>query len=124
MDRRLNARLAQLWPSDEATFRRTQGTYGRAHAARHWCSSDCTQTDSEEARQLSKQAKMSEDIQTLKWLDQVYRRGAAEKHLVAKAHQNPREQKQRLRGVVERPSSLGQENPCKRRQKMPKRDEV
>ena len=27
-------------------------------------------------------------------------------------------------GVVERPSSLGQENPCKRRQKMPKRDEV
>ena len=81
-------------------------------------------TDSEEARQLSKRAKMSEEIQTLKWLDRVYRRGAAEKHLVAKAHENPREQKQRLRGVVEKPFSLGQENPCKRRQKMPKQDEV
>ena len=90
----------------------------------HLCSSDSTQTDSEEARQLSKQAKMSEEIQTLKWLDRVYRRGAAEKHLVAKAHENPREQKQRLRGVVEKLFSLGQENPCKRRQKMPKRDEV
>ena len=30
----------------------------------------------------------------------VCRRGAAEKHLVAKAHENPREQKQRLRGVI------------------------
>ena len=39
---------------------------------------------------------MSEEIQTLKWLDRVYRRGAAEKHLVAKAHENPREQKQSL----------------------------
>ena len=68
----------------------------------HWCSSDCTQTDSEEARQLSKRAKMSEEIQSLKWLDRVYRRGAAEKHLVAKAHENPREQKQRLRGAVEK----------------------
>ena len=67
---------------------------------------------------------MSEEIQTLKWLDRVYRRGAAEEHLVAKAHENPREQKQRLRGVVEKLFSLGQENPCKRRQKMPKRDEV
>ena len=57
-------------------------------------------------------------------LDRVYRRGAAEKHLVAKAHENPREQKQRLRGVVEKLFSLGQENPCKRRQKMPKQDEV
>ena len=67
---------------------------------------------------------MSEEIQTLKWLDQVYRRGAAEKHLVAKAHENPREQKQRPRGVVEKLFSLGQENPCKRRQKMPRQDEV
>ena len=67
---------------------------------------------------------MSEEIQTMKWLDQVYRRGAAETHLVAKAHESPREQKQRLRGVVERLFSLAQENPCKRRQKMPKRDEV
>ena len=49
---------------------------------------------------------------------------AAEKHLVAKAHENPREQKQRLRGVVEKLLSLGQENPCKRRQKMPKQDEA
>ena len=57
-------------------------------------------------------------------VDWVYRRGAAEKHLVAKAHENPREQKQRLRGVVEKLLSLGQENPCKRRQKMPKQDEV
>ena len=47
------------------------------------------------------------------------RRGAA-----ATAHENPREQKQRLRGAVEKLFSLGQENPCKRRQKMPKRDEV
>ena len=39
-------------------------------------------------------------------------------------HENPREQKQRLRGVVEKLLSLGQENPCKRRQKMPKQDEV
>ena len=32
----------------------------------HWCSSECTQTDSEEARQLSTRAKVSEEIQTLK----------------------------------------------------------
>ena len=68
----------------------------------HWCSSDCTQTDSEEARQLSKQAKMSEEI---------YCRGAAEKHLVAKAHENPREQKQRLRGVVEKTLQPGSGEP-------------
>ena len=100
--------------SDEATFRRMQGR----------CGSDCTQTDSEEARQLSKQAKMSEDIQTLNWSDQACRREVAKKHLVTKAHESPREQERRLRGVVEKLSSLGQENPCKRRQKMPKRDEV
>ena len=29
----------------------------------HRCSSDCTQTDPEEARQLSKRAKISEEIQ-------------------------------------------------------------
>ena len=52
------------------------------------------------------------------------RRGAAEKHLVTKAHESPREQERRLRGVVEKLSSLGQENPCKRRQKMPIRDKV
>ena len=45
-------------------------------------------------------------------------------HLVAKAHEKPREQKQRLRGVVEKLLSLVQENLCKRRQKMPKQDEV
>ena len=67
---------------------------------------------------------MSEEIQTLKWLDRVYRRGVAEKHLVVKAHEHPLEQKQRLRGAVEKLFSLGQENPCKRRQKMPKQDEV
>ena len=43
---------------------------------------------------------------------------------MAKTHENPREQKQRLRGVVEKLFSVGQENPCKRRQKMPKQDEV
>ena len=42
----------------------------------------------------------------------------------SEAHKSPREQEQRLRGVVGKLSSLGQENPCKRRQKMPKRDEV
>ena len=65
----------------------------------------------------------SEEIQTLKWLDRVHRRGTAEKHLVT-THQNPREQGRRLRGIVKKLSSLGQEDPCKRRQKMPKRDEV
>ena len=92
--------------SDEAIFRRMQGTYGRAHAAwrRHLCSSDCTQTV-RRARQFSKRAEMSEEIQSLKWLDRVYRRGAAEKHLVAKAHENPREQERRQRGVVEKLSS-------------------
>ena len=56
--------------------------------------------------------------------DRACRRGAAEKHLVTKAHERPREQERRLREIVEKLSSLGQENPCKRRQKMPKRDEV
>ena len=50
--------------------------------------------------------------------------GAAERHLVTKAHESPREQEWRLREVLEKLSSLGQENPCKRRQKMPKRDKV
>ena len=49
--------------------------------------------------------------------------GAAEKHLVTKAHESPREQEQKLQGVLQRPSSLGRQNPCKRRQKTRKRDE-
>ena len=88
----------------------------------HWCSSDCTQTDSEEARQLSKQAKMSEP--DVEMAGSGLPLGAAERHLVTKAHESPREQEWRLREVLEKLSSLGQENPCKRRQKMPKRDKV
>ena len=48
----------------------------------------------------------------------------SEKHLVARAHENPAEQEQKLRTVVEKLFSVGQENPFKRRQKMPKQDEV
>ena len=54
---------------------------------------------------------MSEDIQTLKWSDQACSREAAEKHLVTKARESSREQERRLRGVVEKLASLGQENP-------------
>ena len=52
--------------------------------------------------------------------------GAAEKHLVAKAHERVHKNRNRSCGEqVEMHLELeGQENPCKQRQKMPKRDEV
>ena len=67
---------------------------------------------------------MSEEIQTSKWSDRAFRQGAAEKHIVAKVCESRREFERKLRGVVEGPSSLGQENPGQWRQKMPKRAEV
>ena len=82
----------------------------------HWCSSVCTQTGSEEARRPPERAETNEGFQTLKWSDQACPQEVAEMHPESEAHKCPREQEQRLRGVAEKLFSLGQENPCKRRQ--------
>ena len=50
--------------------------------------------------------------------------GVGHKHLEAEVRKIPREREQKLRGAVEMHLELGgQKNPCKRRQKMPKREE-
>ena len=79
---------------------------------------------SDRHRRASTVVEVSGDVQTPKWSDQVCRQGVAEKHLVTKAHESPREHERKLREEVDRPSCLCQENRRNRHQKMPKRDEV
>ena len=86
--------------SDEATFRRVQGTQGRSHSCSvmrtQWCSSGCTQTGSGEARRSPDRAEMNEGIQTLKRSDQAFRQGAAEVHPEPKGQMNPWEQRPKM----------------------------
>ena len=92
--------------SGEATLRRMHGRTSSCSATKtHWCSS------AHSGRVVEATGDERRDPE--KWSDQARSRGEAEKHLVTKAHESPREQERKLRGVVEETLQFGSEGPVR-----------